>query len=191
MLKTSPHSGGVGCQQGQAGLIRTGPAERVGEQGRARARLAALLHALEIPVMNWPRLIVEARPWEPPAETEQGDLSEAPYRQSRSGWLHWVCWPLRNGVHQLSGSKYQVALSFAGEQRWYVEEVARNLKDQGVSVFYDLFEKKGLWGRNLAEAFHEVFSRAEYVVIFISQDYASKWWPRYELRSALDRMIQR
>ena len=36
---------------------------------------------------------------------------------------------------------YDIAVSFAGENRPYVEEVANGLKAAGVSVFYDGFEK--------------------------------------------------
>ena len=91
----------------------------------------------------------------------------------------------------MNGSSYQVALSFAGEQRPYVEEVARNLQTRSISVFYDGFESVGLWGTNGAEAFHDVFARrSAYVVIFISSEYATKAWPRHERRSAIGRMIQ-
>lgn len=91
----------------------------------------------------------------------------------------------------MSRPTYQVALSFAGEQRQYVEEVARILQARGVSVFYDGFERLDLWGKNGAEAFYEAFSqRAAYVVMFISKAYVSKPWPRHERRAAFDRMIQ-
>ena len=46
--------------------------------------------------------------------------------------------------------KYDVALSFAGEDRFYVDQVATILKEQGVSVFYDEFEEVDLWGKDLA-----------------------------------------
>ena len=86
---------------------------------------------------------------------------------------------------------YQVALSFAGEQRAYVEEVARHLAARGVAVFYDEFERARLWGQNLAEAFHAAFERqSDLVVMFISQAYVEKPWPRHERRSALSRMIR-
>ena len=39
---------------------------------------------------------------------------------------------------------YEVALSFAGEQRGYVESVARALQSRGIAVFYDEFEKIAL-----------------------------------------------
>jgi len=86
--------------------------------------------------------------------------------------------------------KYQVALSFAGEERDYVEEVARHLHARSISVFYDGFETVELWGRSGVEAFHEAFAReSAYVVMFISAAYVSKAWPKHERRSALSRMI--
>ena len=91
----------------------------------------------------------------------------------------------------MSGATYQVALSFAGEQREYVEEVARRLQARGVSVFYDGFEATELSGKNGAEAFHEAFAhRAAYVVMFISSAYVTEAWPTHERRSAIGRMIQ-
>ena len=86
---------------------------------------------------------------------------------------------------------YDVALSFAGEQRAYVEEVARHLAARGIAVFYDGFEQAGLWGRDGAEAFHGVYAeQATYVVMFISEAYAAKAWTRHERRSAISRMLK-
>ena len=87
--------------------------------------------------------------------------------------------------------QYEVALSFAGEQRAYVEEVARHLGARGVAVFYDDFEKARLWGQHLSEAFHKAFEQqADFVVMFISRAYVEKPWPRHERRSALSRMVR-
>ena len=87
--------------------------------------------------------------------------------------------------------QYQVALSFAGEQRSYVEKVARNLQARSIVVFYDDFEKISLWGENAAEAFDKAFAQqANYVVMFISQAYVAKAWPRHERRVALSRAVQ-
>jgi len=47
--------------------------------------------------------------------------------------------------------RYDVCLSFAGEQRSYVELVAGALKSSGLRVFYDLDEKVELWGKDLPE----------------------------------------
>jgi len=42
---------------------------------------------------------------------------------------------------------YEIALSFAGEDRKLVDAVAGLLKSCGVAVFYDKFEEIQLWGR--------------------------------------------
>ena len=86
--------------------------------------------------------------------------------------------------------KYQVALSFAGEQRDYVEEVARHLQNLKIAIFYDEFAIVNLWGKSGAIAFEQVFAKdAAYVVMFISQNYVEKSWPIFERKAALSRMI--
>ena len=88
-------------------------------------------------------------------------------------------------------AQYEVALSFAGEQREYVEEVERLLHNRGVSVFYDGSAAVWLWGKNLAEEFQDVFeNRADYVVMFISEAYVKKAWPSHERQSILSRAVQ-
>lgn len=85
---------------------------------------------------------------------------------------------------------YQVALSFAGEQRPYVERVARSLQAKGIKVFYDRNEQFVLWGKDGVEFFHQLFSAdTGYVVMFASREYADKKWTRHERRSALSRAI--
>lgn len=87
--------------------------------------------------------------------------------------------------------QYEVALTFAGPQRAYVERVARILQARGVAVFYDEFEEVELWGKDASEILHEVYSeRASYVVMFISKDYVARSWPRQERRSALSRALR-
>jgi hypothetical protein len=51
----------------------------------------------------------------------------------------------------VAGWRWDVALSFAGAQREYVEQVAAALKTSGVRCFYDADEEIGLWGTHLAE----------------------------------------
>ena len=105
-------------------------------------------------------------------------------RSPKYAWLGFKGSPMND-------QKYQVALSFAGEERAYVEEVARHLQDRSIAVFYDGFATVELWGRSGTEAFDDAFGRqSAYVVMFISAAYVSKAWPRHERRSALSRMIQ-
>ena len=44
---------------------------------------------------------------------------------------------------------YDVVLSFAGEDRNYVEKVANKLLYKGIKVFYDNFETVDNWGKDL------------------------------------------
>lgn len=44
---------------------------------------------------------------------------------------------------------YDVAISFAGEQRREAEAIAKCLTDSGVKVFYDKYEQANLWGKDL------------------------------------------
>jgi hypothetical protein len=91
---------------------------------------------------------------------------------------------------QADSPMYEIALSFAGEDRAYVEEVARRLHDAGVEVFYDGYEQVTLWGKDLVEHLDLVFrGQARYCVMFISADYAQKKWPTQERRSALARAL--
>lgn len=53
--------------------------------------------------------------------------------------------------------QYDVALSYASEDREYVEEVAIFLKDFGVRVFYDKFEMVDTWGKDLSEHLQSVY----------------------------------
>jgi len=88
---------------------------------------------------------------------------------------------------------YDVCLSFAGEQRDYVELIARDLKAAGLDVFYDQDEDIApmLWGRDLGEYLDYIYREASrFCLMFISADYARKEWTKHERRSALARVIK-
>ncbi len=81
--------------------------------------------------------------------------------------------------------KYHIALSFAGEDRDYVEKVANDLHDHGVDVFYDKFEETKLWGKDLYTYLRDIYqNKALYTVIFVSKTYRDKLWPNDERESA-------
>lgn len=83
---------------------------------------------------------------------------------------------------------YDIALSFAGENREYVEAVAVLLKSFGVKVFYDKFEETNLWGKNLFEYLNDVYKKkTKYTVMFISKHYKDKLWTNHERRSMQER----
>jgi lambda repressor-like predicted transcriptional regulator len=90
----------------------------------------------------------------------------------------------------LAGTTYDVALSFAGEDREYVEQVATGLKDAGVSVFYDMFERADLGGKNLVDHLARVYpKRSRYVAMFISKHYVEKAWTTHERQHAQARAL--
>uniref|UniRef100_F4C9R2 TIR protein n=1 Tax=Sphingobacterium sp. (strain 21) TaxID=743722 RepID=F4C9R2_SPHS2 len=81
--------------------------------------------------------------------------------------------------------EYDVVLSFAGEDRKYVEKVANFLKKSGVKVFYDFYEDINLWGKDLYQHLDDVYqNKAKYAVVFISEAYSKKLWTNHELKSA-------
>jgi hypothetical protein len=81
--------------------------------------------------------------------------------------------------------QYDVALSFAGEDRSFVDKVANLLRERGVRVFYDRFEEMNLWGKNLYTHLSSIYKdKAKYTVIFISKFYAQKLWTNHERENA-------
>jgi hypothetical protein len=87
--------------------------------------------------------------------------------------------------------EFDVALSFAGEDRAYVEKVARHLRDMGLRVFYDKHEAVTLWGKDLYAHLRRVYSDlARYTVIFISKPYRRKLWSNHERQSAQARAFR-
>lgn len=92
---------------------------------------------------------------------------------------------------ELSTEVYEVVLSFAGEDREYVEEVAKILKERGIKLFYDKYEEATLWGKDLVEHLDQVYrGSARYCVMFISKHYATKLWAIHERRSAFAKALQ-
>jgi hypothetical protein len=84
--------------------------------------------------------------------------------------------------------QYDVALSFAGENRPIVEQLAVLLEAEGLVVFYDNFKKSDLWGRDLFQHLDDVYAnQARFCVIFVSEAYAKKAWTNHELKSAQSR----
>ena len=89
------------------------------------------------------------------------------------------------------GWRWDVALSFAGAQRGYVEQVAEALQAQGVRCFYDADEQIDLWGKYLAEELPRIYAEeSAAVVVFVSAEYAARDWTRLERRVALGRAVR-
>jgi hypothetical protein len=88
--------------------------------------------------------------------------------------------------------RYDVALSFAGEQRSYVEHVWRRLKANKFKVFYDedVDVKARHSGERFLELVNSVYAEAEFVVMVFSSAYLTKVWPSYECSAIANRMCK-
>jgi hypothetical protein len=87
--------------------------------------------------------------------------------------------------------EYEVALSFAREDRGVVDQFADLLKSKGITVFYDEYETPELWGKDLVAHLVNIYSRkARYCVLFISRHYPLKQWTEVERRDAQERALR-
>lgn len=85
---------------------------------------------------------------------------------------------------------YDVVLSFAGEDREYVEECANILTALGIKVFYDSYEQSELWGKDLYTFLADIYSnKARYAIVFISKYYVEKRWTKHEFNFINERMF--
>lgn len=87
--------------------------------------------------------------------------------------------------------EFDVALSFAGEDREFVEGIVDQLGKSGLRVFYDTNYQAEMWGEDLIDYLDQIYrSKARYTMMFISRFYAEKMWTRHERRSALARALE-
>ena len=87
--------------------------------------------------------------------------------------------------------KYEVAISFAGEDRKFAESVAKALHEEGVEIFYDDFYSDELWGEDLSVKLREIYhDSSQFCIMVISQHYIDKMWPSHERKQAIERMIR-
>jgi hypothetical protein len=92
--------------------------------------------------------------------------------------------------HESPSHQYDVALSFAQEDRELAERCAQLLAEAGYRVFYDRWEQHDLLGKELVAHLDTIYREAaRYCLIFISKHYVAKAWTRHELRSAQARAL--
>lgn len=87
--------------------------------------------------------------------------------------------------------EYDVVLSFAGEDREFVEACVEVLRSLNINVFYDNYEKEVLLGKNLYSYLADIYqNRARFAVVFISKAYKEKRWTKHELEYITARKFQ-
>jgi hypothetical protein len=77
--------------------------------------------------------------------------------------------------------EFDVALSFAGEDRAIAKEFTNLLMNKNVKVFYDEDEADDLWGKDLIAHLADLYqNKARFCVMFISRHYPLKRWTNFE-----------
>lgn len=95
------------------------------------------------------------------------------------------------GLEKTGGFEYDIAITFAGENRDIAEALATGLKEKNISVFYDIFEQSELWGKNLYDHLSYIYGKAaRYCIMLLSKDYAQKMWTSLERQSAQARAFR-
>ncbi len=85
-----------------------------------------------------------------------------------------------------SNQIYDIAVSFAGEQRGYVRETVAACKAKGLRVFFDEDKTNDWWGKNFIQEQRRTYSsQTRFFVPFLSSDYLAKPIPMDEFASAM------
>ena len=78
-------------------------------------------------------------------------------------------------------SRYDFALSFAGEDRTIVEAISQRLIAREISVFYDKNEQHRILANDVEDYLAPIYrSDSQFVVAFLSQNYPKKIWTKFE-----------
>jgi len=87
--------------------------------------------------------------------------------------------------------EFDIAISFASEDRRLARQLARRLQAVELLVFYDDDQQAELLGEHLLEYLISVYKdRASYCVVLISAAYVRKRWTRHEWRAAQERAFE-
>jgi hypothetical protein len=91
-----------------------------------------------------------------------------------------------NHAPGLKAYAFDVAVSFASEDREFVGELVRRITAANARVFCDSDFSAGIRGEELPGHLEQVYrKKTSHAVIFISKFYAEKMWTRYERRAVL------
>jgi hypothetical protein len=78
-------------------------------------------------------------------------------------------------------SKYDFALSFAGENRTLAEALSVELAAREISVFYDKNEQHRILANDVEEYLAPIYrSESKFVVVLLSKEYPKKIWTKFE-----------
>lgn len=85
---------------------------------------------------------------------------------------------------------YDLAISFAGENRDVAEALAIALRKEGYAIFYDDFEKAELWGRDLSVELPLRYNKSTFCIMLLSHYYLDKMWTILERQVIISKFLQ-
>lgn len=90
-------------------------------------------------------------------------------------------------VPRRSGYEYDVAVSFAGNDRSVVEKFVEVLEERNISVFYDFRQQADLWGKDLRRELARIYGQqAQFMIVCLSDDYPERDWTTFEFEIGRD-----
>ena len=101
-------------------------------------------------------------------------------------------WATTGGTIDIRRHRFEVALSFPGEHRSYVERVAGELERElgAAACFYDRHYEAQLAQPNLDVLLHEIYGeRSDLVVAFVCREYDEKEWCGIEWKKIRERVV--
>lgn len=85
-------------------------------------------------------------------------------------------------------SKYDFALSFAGEQRAIAKLLSESLQDHELEVFYDKDQQHMILAADVEQYLGPIYnSEARFVIALLSKDYPKKIWTKFESENFKER----
>ncbi|MFE7504370.1 TIR domain-containing protein [Promicromonospora sp. NPDC057488] len=77
--------------------------------------------------------------------------------------------------------EYDVAVSFAGNDRPVVDKFVEVLEERHIKVFYDYNQQAELWGKDLRRGLARIYGeQAQFMIICLSDDYPERDWTTFE-----------
>lgn len=86
--------------------------------------------------------------------------------------------------------KYDIAISYANEQKSYVKKLAEALLNHHMRIFADFLEPNRFWGEDLPTELRKIYhDECKYILIILSKEYAQKGFSQFEGKVASERHI--
>ncbi len=85
---------------------------------------------------------------------------------------------------------YDVAFSFAGENRNFVEIIRNALLSKNLKIFYDNSSTSELWGEDLSITLPDHYNSSKLVILFVDKYYLQKMWTIFERQTIISNYIE-